>query len=77
MLFSSAYRIWAVWRFDMCMPFPVFGTTDQREAVNFLRVKVHQGCRRNVCMPHDSIAMTQDTRTALPVMCLQSQGDFT
>lgn len=40
MLLSTAYRIWAVWRFDMRMPFPVFGTTDQWEAANFLRVKV-------------------------------------
>ena len=47
MLLSSAYRIWAVWRFDMRMPFPVFGTADRPEADNFLRVKVHQGCRCN------------------------------
>ena len=44
MLLSTAYRTWAVWRFDMRMPFPVFGTTDQWEAANFLRVKVLRGC---------------------------------
>jgi hypothetical protein len=69
MLLSTAYRLWAVWRFDMRMPFPVFGTSDQWEAANFLRVKVHRGCRRSVHMPHDPVARTQDTSTAVVVMC--------
>ena len=60
MLLSTAYRVWAAWRFDMRMPFPVFGSSDQWEAANFLRVKVHRGCRRNVCIPHDPVAKTQD-----------------
>jgi hypothetical protein len=40
MLLSTAYRVWAAWRFAMRMPFPVFGTTDDREAANFVNVKV-------------------------------------
>jgi hypothetical protein len=40
MLLSTAYRIWAAWRFDMHMPFPVFGSSDSREAANFVNVKV-------------------------------------